>query len=122
MDTEYHDVIRSLGPLSCHPSAAISSCFSMIMHSVARICTQILDAENVPVPEYSPDMSPKEHVWDALDRCIRQRIPVPVNIQLLHTAIEKDGTTFHRPQSSLIKSMRRRCVVLHEANGGHTGY
>uniref|UniRef100_A0A8K9UWR5 Ceramide transfer protein n=1 Tax=Oncorhynchus mykiss TaxID=8022 RepID=A0A8K9UWR5_ONCMY len=34
------------------------------MHSVARICTQFLDAENAPVPGYSPDMSPKEHVWD----------------------------------------------------------
>uniref|UniRef100_A0A674EWB2 Ceramide transfer protein n=1 Tax=Salmo trutta TaxID=8032 RepID=A0A674EWB2_SALTR len=39
------------------------------MHSVARICTQFLEAENVPVPGYSPDMSPIEHVWDALDRC-----------------------------------------------------
>uniref|UniRef100_A0A8C1QEB9 Tc1-like transposase DDE domain-containing protein n=1 Tax=Cyprinus carpio TaxID=7962 RepID=A0A8C1QEB9_CYPCA len=40
---------------------------------VARICTQFLEAENIPVlacPTYSPDMSPIEHVWDALDRCI----------------------------------------------------
>ena len=37
---------------------------------VARICTQFLEAENVPVlpwPAYSPDMSPIKHVWDALD-------------------------------------------------------
>ncbi len=37
---------------------------------VARICTQSLEAENIPVlawPAYSPDMSPIEHVWDALD-------------------------------------------------------
>ena len=37
---------------------------------VARICTQFLEAENVPVlpwPAYSPDMSPIELVWDALD-------------------------------------------------------
>ncbi len=37
---------------------------------VARICTQFLEAENIPVlawPAYSPDMSPIEHVWDALD-------------------------------------------------------
>ncbi len=41
---------------------------------VARICTQFLEAENIPVlawPAYSPDMSPIEHVWDALDRRIR---------------------------------------------------
>ncbi len=56
----------------------------------ARICTQFLEAE-IPVlawPAYSPDLSPVEHVWDALDRCIRQHVPVPANIQQLHTAIE----------------------------------
>ncbi len=40
---------------------------------VARIYTQFLEAENSPVlawPAYSPDMSPIEHVWDALDRRI----------------------------------------------------
>ncbi len=51
---------------------------------VARICTQFLEAENIPVlewPAYSPDMSPIECVWDALDRHIRQCIPVPASIQ-----------------------------------------
>ncbi len=35
---------------------------------VAKICTQFLEAENIPVlawPAYLPDMSPIEHVWDA---------------------------------------------------------
>ena len=76
---------------------------------VARVCTQFLEAENVPVlswPPYSPDMLPIEHVWDALDRRVRQRVPVPTNIQQLRTA----------------NSMRRRCVELHEANGGHSRY
>ena len=34
---------------------------------VVWICTQFLEAENVPVlpwPAYSPDMSPIEHIWD----------------------------------------------------------
>ncbi|KAL0191014.1 hypothetical protein M9458_013712, partial [Cirrhinus mrigala] len=59
---------------------------------VARVCTQFLEAENIPVlawPAYSLDMSPTEHVWDALDRRIRQRVPVPANIQELRTAIEE---------------------------------
>uniref|UniRef100_A0A8D3AXU9 Tc1-like transposase DDE domain-containing protein n=1 Tax=Scophthalmus maximus TaxID=52904 RepID=A0A8D3AXU9_SCOMX len=71
---------------------------------VARICTQFLEAENIPVlawPAYSLDMSPIEHVWDALDRRIRQRVPGPANIQQLCTA----------------NSMRRRGVVLCAANG-----
>ncbi len=32
-------------------------------------------------------ISPIEHVWDALDRRIRQCVPVPANIQQLRTAI-----------------------------------
>ncbi len=67
--------------------------------------------------------SPIEHVWDALDRRIRQRVPVPANIQQLRTAIEEEWTNI--PQATinnLINSMRRRCVALREANGGHTRY
>ncbi len=59
----------------------------------ARICSQFLEAENIPVlalPAYSSDMSPIEHVWDALDRHIQQRVPVPANIQQLCTAIEEE--------------------------------
>ncbi len=95
----------------------------------ARICTQFLEAENIPVLAwltYGPsmgDMSPIEHVWDALDRRIQQRVPVPANIQQLHTVIEEEWTNIPQATiSNLINSMRRRCVALHEANGGHTRY
>ena len=60
---------------------------------VVRICTQFLEAENVPVlprPAYAPDMSPIKHFWDALDRCVRQRVSVPTNIHQLGTAIEEE--------------------------------
>ncbi len=76
---------------------------------VARICTQFLEAENIPVlawPAYSPDMATIEHVWDALDRHIRQRVPVPANILQLLTAIEEEWTNM--PQATinnLINSM-----------------
>ena len=91
---------------------------------VARFCTQFLEAENVsvlPWPAYSPDMSFVEHVWDALDRRVRQHVPVPANIQQLLTAVEEEWDNI--PQNtinSLINLMHRRCVTLHEANGGHT--
>ncbi len=61
-------------------------------------------------PAYSPDMSHIEHVWDALDRRIRQRVPVHAYIQQLRTAIEEEWTNI--PQATinnLINSMRRRC-------------
>jgi transposase len=37
---------------------------------ITKIWTQFLEAENVSVPPWpanSPEMSPIEHVWDALD-------------------------------------------------------
>jgi transposase len=55
---------------------------------VTRICTQFLEAENVPVPPwpaYSPEMSHIEHVWGALNRHVRQCVPVPANNQQLQT-------------------------------------
>ncbi len=93
---------------------------------VARICIQFLEDENIPVlvwPQYSPDMSPTEHVWDALDRRIWQCVPIPANIQQLCTAIEEEWTNI--PQATinnLINSMRRRCIALCEANYDHTRY
>ena len=51
-------------------------------------------------------MSPIEHVWDALDRRVEQRVPVPENIQQLRTAIEEEWDNI--PQAtinSLINSM-----------------
>ncbi len=101
-------------------------CPRIIRHPPSLICTQFLEAENIPVlawPAYSSDMSPIEHVWDALDWRIRQSVPVPANIQQLLTAIEEEWTNI--PQATinnLINSMRRRCVALREANDGHTRY
>ncbi|MDF4405431.1 hypothetical protein P3471_23045 [Vibrio parahaemolyticus] len=97
---------------------------------VVRICTQFLEAENIPVlawPAYSPDMSPIEHVRDALDRRIRQRVPVPANIQQLHTAIEEEWINI--PQATINKaklhilewpfivaSLRHTCAIIMLSN------
>ena len=69
--------------------------------------TQFLDAENVPVlpwPAYSPDMSPIEHVWNALDRHVRQRVPVPANIQQLRAAIEEAWDNIPQPTINSLNS------------------
>ncbi len=56
---------------------------------------------------------------DAVDWRVQQCVPVPANIQQLRTAIEEEWAD--TPQAT-ISSMRKRCVALHEANGGHTRY
>jgi hypothetical protein len=40
----------------------------------------------------------------------------------LCTAIAEWDNIPHATINSIINSMRRKCVVLHEANGGHTRY
>ena len=70
---------------------------------VARICTQFLEAENVlvlPWPAYSPNMSPIEHIWDPLDRRVRQHIQFPPISSNFAQPLNKSGTTFHKPQST----------------------
>lgn len=69
------------------------------------------------------DMSPIEHLWDVLDRRVRDRVPVPENVRQLRGALQEEWDNI--PQATidnLILSMRRRCTALREANGGHTRY
>lgn len=87
------------------------------------ICTQLSEAGNSPVlawPAYSPDTSPIKPFWDALDRCRRRRVPVPVNPATSHNHWREvdQHATGHNPQPD----MPRRYVALHELNGGHTRY
>ena len=86
---------------------------------VARICTQFLETEHVPVlpwPAYSPDMSAIEHVWDLLDRQVRQRVAIPGNVHQLRTALQEEWDNI--PQATidnLAVSMRRRCRPYYTA-------
>ncbi len=80
---------------------------------VARICTQFLEAENIPVlawPAYSPDMSPIKHVWDALDRRTQLRVPVPANIQQLR--IEEEWTNIPQAQIRRQTQIHRRAFYF----------
>ena len=67
---------------------------------VAKICTQLMEDENVPVltwPAYLPDMSLIEHVCDALDLRLRQRVLVPANVQQHCTAVEEERDNSPQP-------------------------
>ncbi len=97
-------VTRSWGPLLCHSSTTITSCCSMIMHGpmLQGSVHNSWELKIIPVlawPAYSPDMSPIEHVWDALDRRICQLVPVPAKIHQLRTANEEEWTNI--PQATI---------------------
>lgn len=92
----------------------------------ARFTQDFLQAQGVdvlPWPAYSPDLSPIEHLWDHLDRRVRSRDPPPQTLPALRQALQEEWDNF--PQAKirrLISSMRRRCMAVSEARGGHTRY
>ena len=58
----------------------------------------------------SPDMSAMEHVWDALDRRVQNRVPVPANIQQLRTAIEEEWDNIQQATiNSLANCVKEMC-------------
>ncbi len=93
-------VTRFWDPLLCHLSTTITSCCSMIMHgpmlqgsvhnSWKLKTSQFLHGQHTHLTRHVTH-------WaclgcSALDRRIRQRVPVPANIQQLRTAIEEERT------------------------------
>lgn len=93
---------------------------------VARICRDFLANNNVqPLdwPPYSPDLSPIEHLWDHLDRQVRQRQPPPATrAQLTRALVEEWNNIPMRKINALMNSMSSRIRAVARANGGHTRY
>ena len=91
---------------------------------VARICIDFLQQQNLallPWPAVSPDLSPIEHLWDNLDRRIRRRNPQ--TLRDLRTMLVQEWDAIPQFEiQTLIRSMRRRCVAVRDANGGHTRF
>ena len=91
------------------------SCFSMIMHG-PMLQGSVHTSRKLKMSQFfhglhtQPNMSPIEHVWDALDTRVQQPVPVPANIQQLHTTIEEEwnnNPTSHnqQPDQLYVKEM-----------------
>lgn len=90
----------------------------------ARVCTTYLQQQRVnvlPWPAKSPDLSPIEHLWDLLDRRVRRRSPS--TLPQLENFLQQEWNAIPQIEiQRLIQSMRRRCMAVRDANGGHTRY
>ena len=73
-------------------------------------------------PARSPDLSPIEHMWDVLGRRVHERGDVRTLADLERALHEEWVRIPVREVNKLINSMRKRCVAVIAANGGHTRY
>ena len=93
---------------------------------VAGLCMDTLRAKNVNVldwPAFSPDMNPIEHLWDNLDRRIRNRNPPPATHAQVRAALTQESASIlQNVIDDLLSSMPRRVQGLIQARGGHTRY
>ena len=68
------------------------------------------------------DLSPTEHLWDHLGHQVRERHDVN-NIRDLERALQAEWVRIPlQVIRKLICSMRRRCLTVLAAYGGHTRY
>ena len=92
----------------------------------ARITTALLTISNVvvlPWPSKSPDLNPIEHLWDDLDRRVRQRQPQPQSLQQLMNALQDEwNNILQQAIRTLISSMGRCGQAVIDSRGGHTRY
>ena len=92
----------------------------------ARVTTQFLQGNNINVmqwPSMSPDLLPIEQVWDELDKRVRRRQIQPNTLAQFEQALIHEWNNL--PQNVIrryLRSMRRRCIAINNAAGGHTRY
>ena len=84
-----------------------------------------LRRQNIQVMEWPamPDLAPIEHVWDEMDRRLRQRRNSPRTLRELGEALREVSQDI--PQAflaNLVASMRWRCVSFVNSRGGHARY
>ena len=87
----------------------------------ARVAMDYLKQNNInvlPWPSKSPDLNPIEHLWDELDKRVRQRQPPPQTLDQLRQMLQQECRTIPRNNvGNLIESMPRMCwprvVVMH---------
>ena len=114
-------VTRSWGPLSCHSSSSITSCFSMIMHSPMSQ-RSVHNSLKLKVSQFFHGLhthmtchalSMFGMLWRDVYTSVFQFSPIS---KTSHSHWKGAGQ--HSTINSLINSMWRRCIALHELNYG----
>ena len=108
-----------------HPNVRILQQDNARPH-MARLTMDFMRQNSIvtmPWPALYPDLSPIEHLWDAMKRAIRLLDPQPTTVAELTVQIKRQWDAIpRRTIKKLIRSMRRRTAACIRAVGGHTRY
>lgn len=92
----------------------------------SKLATKWFKDSNITVLPWapsSPDMNIIEHGWEALDRQLRTRDPLPQNLDELWEALQEEWAKLDlEVVRNLYLSMPRRVAALLEAKGKYTKY
>nr|KAG5712395.1 hypothetical protein BaRGS_023974 [Batillaria attramentaria] len=92
----------------------------------ARIIQAYKNTTNIVTedwPARSPDLNVTEHVWDMLQRAVRDRQPPPNNVAELTRAVQEEWNNLDQQKlRRLVRSVPRRCREVIQARGGYTHY
>ncbi|GFY10953.1 transposable element Tcb1 transposase [Trichonephila clavipes] len=84
---------------------------------------QAKDISCMDWPAYSPDLNPREHVWNMLGQLIAARQPPPTCLPELRRALLDELCNIPQDQTdNLILSMPRHCKASITSLGRHTPY
>ena len=92
----------------------------------AAIVNQFLQEQQVTRLGWSvrsPDFNPIEHLWDVVGRRVRIHNPPAATVDHLFQLLEQEWQAIPKDiLRRLVHSVRRRCDVCLNANGGHTRF
>ena len=92
----------------------------------ARVTNQFLNNQGIQRlvwPSKSPDLNPLEHLWSHLKYRVNKRIKPTTTLVGLERILRREWAAIEQVRiDRLINSMRRRCLAVIDADGGHTRY